>query len=446
MMRRSFLQASPAFAAGTDTPRAFLERCLAEIEAREGQVKAFVETAIPAARQAADEASARWKAGRALSSIDGMPIGVKDVIETKDMPTSMGSPLFTGWRSGRDSASVAALREAGAVIIGKTVTTEFAASFPGPTCNPHDLTRTPGGSSSGSAAGVAAGFFSAGLGTQVVGSIVRPSSFCGVYGFKPSLGGINRLGSHDFMSQSCQGVLAASLADVWHVVMEVVARTGGDPGYPGVAGPMHLPPQKMPKRLVFLETTGWSKVAPELKGAMEQAFAKLTSKGIEIINRSMSADIAAAEEAITDALRITREVNCWESRWPLNIYAERDASKLSPEMQARAKEAASMTPDQYRTAMAHRDAIRASYAKLKTVGDAIITLSAVGVAPVGLNSTGDPAFAVPGSLLGVPALSLPVFSQNGLPVGLQLMGFEQCDADLFAIARSVEEIVGQVTV
>jgi Asp-tRNA(Asn)/Glu-tRNA(Gln) amidotransferase A subunit family amidase len=375
-----------------------------------------------------------------------MPIGVKDVIETKDMPTGMGSPLFTGWRSGRDSASVAALREAGAVILGKTVTTEFAASFPGPTCNPHDLTRTPGGSSSGSAAGVAAGFFSAGLGTQVVGSIVRPSSFCGVYGFKPSLGGINRLGSHDFMSQSCQGVLGASLADVWHVVMEIVARTGGDPGYPGVAGPMTLPPQKMPKRLVFLETTGWSKVSPAIKSAMEQAFAKLTARGVEIVNRSMSADVAAAEDAITDALRVTREVNCWESRWPLNIYAERDASKLSPEMQARAKEAASMTPDQYRASTARRDAIRATYAKLKTVGDGIITLSAVGVAPVGLNSTGDPAFAVPASLLGVPALSLPLISENGLPVGLQLIGYEQCDADLFAIARSVQEIVGQVAV
>jgi len=444
MTLRSFAQSLPAFTAGTDTPRAFLERCLAEIEAREGQVKAFVETAIPAARQAADEATARWKAGKPLSSIDGMPIGVKDVIETKDMPTGMGSPLFTGWRSGRDSASVAALREAGAVIIGKTVTTEFAASFPGPTCNPHDLTRTPGGSSSGSAAGVAAGFFSAGLGTQVVGSIVRPSSFCGVYGYKPSLGGINRLGSHDFMSQSCQGVLAASLADVWHVVMEIVARTGGDPGYPGVAGPMTLPPQKMPKRLVFLETTGWSKVSPALQSAMQEAFAKLSAKGIEIINRSMNADVAAAEEAITDALRITREVNCWESRWPLNIYAERDVTKLSPDMQARAKEAASMTPDQYRAACAHRDAIRAAYAKLKATGDAIITLSAVGVAPVGIKSTGDPAFAVPGSLLGVPALSLPLISQNGLPVGIQLMGFEQCDADLFAIARSVQETVGQV--
>jgi Asp-tRNA(Asn)/Glu-tRNA(Gln) amidotransferase A subunit family amidase len=291
---------------------------------------------------------------------------------------------------------------------------------------------------------VAAGFFSAGLGTQVVGSIVRPSSFCGVYGYKPSLGGINRLGSHDFMSQSCQGVLAASLADVWHVVMEIVARTGGDPGYPGVAGPMTLPPQKMPKRLVFLETTGWSKVSPALQSTMQEAFAKLSAKGIEIINRSMNADVAAAEEAITDALRITREVNCWESRWPLNIYAERDVTKLSPDMQARAKEAASMTPDQYRAACAHRDAIRAAYAKLKATGDAIITLSAVGVAPVGIKSTGDPAFAVPGSLLGVPALSLPLISQNGLPVGIQLMGFEQCDADLFAIARSVQETVGQV--
>ena len=133
------------------------------------------------------------------------------------MPTEQGSPLFAGWRGGRDAAAVAALREAGAVIIGKTVTTEFAAAQARGTRNPWDLTRTPGGSSSGSAAAVGAGMVPAALGTQVVGSAIRPASFCGCFGYKPSVGGINRGGSFDEFSQSCTAVLAASLSETWSV-------------------------------------------------------------------------------------------------------------------------------------------------------------------------------------------------------------------------------------
>ena len=141
-----------------------------------------------------------------------MPIGIKDIIETIDMPTENGSPLFAGFRSERDAASVAALREAGAVIVGKTVTTEFAWMQPRATRNPWDLTRTPGGSSSGSAAAVAVGAISVGIGTQVFGSIVRPASFCGCFGFKPTVGAINRGGSHDALSQSTHGPIAAKSA------------------------------------------------------------------------------------------------------------------------------------------------------------------------------------------------------------------------------------------
>src|SRR5215470_12823437 len=162
------------------------------------------------------------------------------------LPTGMGSPLFDGWCSGRDAAAVAALREAGAVILGKTVTTEFATTEPRGTRNPWDLARTPGGSSSGSAAAVAAGLVSAALGTQVMGSIARPASYCGCVGFKPSVGAINRGGSHDELSQSCMGVLAATLEDAWQVVSEIAARAGGDPGYPGLVGPLRMPAPAKP--------------------------------------------------------------------------------------------------------------------------------------------------------------------------------------------------------
>src|SRR5438445_13235632 len=169
------------------------------------------------------------------------------------MPTQMGSPLFAGWRGERDAAAVYALREAGAVIVGKTVTTEFAATHPRGTRNPHDPRRTPGGSSSGSAAAVATGMVPAALGTQVVGSILRPASFCGCVGFKPTVGAINRGGSHDGLSQSVHGPIAASLPEAWQVAYEIAERAGGDPGFPGLYGPATPPAPLQPRKLAVLE-------------------------------------------------------------------------------------------------------------------------------------------------------------------------------------------------
>src|SRR5271155_4701852 len=167
---RSYLAASQDFASGKATPRQFLEDSLALLEQWEPRIGAFVTTNVPAARAAADRSAARWRETRPLSPIDGMPVGIKDIIETVDMPTQMGSPLFAGWRSEKDAASVRALRDAGAVIVGKTVTTEFAASEPRGTRNPWNTAHTPGGSSSGSAAAGAPGIASAALGTQGIGS------------------------------------------------------------------------------------------------------------------------------------------------------------------------------------------------------------------------------------------------------------------------------------
>jgi Asp-tRNA(Asn)/Glu-tRNA(Gln) amidotransferase A subunit family amidase len=182
----SFVGATADFGAGKDTPRDLLERCLARVEEFEPAVGAFACHDVAAARSAADRSAERWRAGRPLSPIDGMPLGIKDIIETADMATEQGSPLFVDCHTGRDAASVAALREAGAVILGKVVTTEFALTEPRGTRNPWDSARTPGGSSSGSAAAVACGMVPAALGTQVVGSILRPASFCGCVGFSPA--------------------------------------------------------------------------------------------------------------------------------------------------------------------------------------------------------------------------------------------------------------------
>jgi Asp-tRNA(Asn)/Glu-tRNA(Gln) amidotransferase A subunit family amidase len=437
---KPYLAATPQFKSGSSSPREFLERCLVDLTALEPKIGAFVHLNIEAARNAADASSARWRAGCPLSPIDGMPIGIKDIIETIDMPTENGSPLFAGFRSERDAASVAALREAGAVIVGKTVTTEFAASEPRGTRNPHDLRRTPGGSSSGSAAGVAAGMMSAGLGTQVIGSTIRPARYCGCVGFKVTVGALNRGGSYDGLSQSSSGVLAATLEDAWQVAHEIAVRAGGDPGYPGLFGPASAPAAKKPRRVAFLETPGWAAASADAKRAMADALARLKSAGIEVLSPQSHPKVAAVEAAIAEARPLSMRINGWESRWPLNTYRNRDASKLSSVMLARLAEAEAMSLDEYRSDLAQRDKIRALHAELAADCDACVSLAAPAAAPMGLESTGDPNCTVHVSLLGIPAISLPVLNDEGLPLGLQITGFINGDAEMFAAAASIKTL------
>ena len=236
----TFHDAIPAFRDGSDTPRAYLDRCIETIDAREPTIKAFAALNEAAAREAADASTARWQAGQPLSAIDGMPIAVKDLLETKDMPTQMGCDAYRGNFPKRDNAAVWALRQAGAVVFGKTVTAELGGSQPGATTNPFDPARTPGGSSSGSAAAVASRMVPAAIGTQVGGSIIRPAGFCGNVALKPSQGGINR-GERQATSMSTHGVHAACIEDMWQVAIEIAQRAGGDRGYPGLLGPKRRP-------------------------------------------------------------------------------------------------------------------------------------------------------------------------------------------------------------
>ena len=233
----TFHDAVAAFREGSDTPRAYLERCLAVIEAREPVIKAFVARNDDAARAASDASTARYKAGRALSSIDGMPIGIKDLLETRDMPTQMGCEAYRGNFPQRDNAAVWALREAGAVVFGKLVTAELGGAHPGPTTNPFDPARTPGGSSSGSAAAVAAHMMPAAIGSQVGGSVIRPAGYCGNVALKPSQGGINR-GERQTTSMSTHGIHAGCIEDMWYAAIEIVRRAGGDRGFREFVDPM----------------------------------------------------------------------------------------------------------------------------------------------------------------------------------------------------------------
>ena len=436
----SFYAASPNFEASKDTPRAFLERCLGAIAEFESTVGAFVHLEIEKAKATADRSSERWRQGRRLSQIDGMPVGIKDIIETFDMPTQMGSPLYAGWQSGRDGASVTALREAGAIILGKTTTTEFATRHPFHTTrNPWDASRTPGGSSSGSAAAVACGMVPAALGTQGLSSIVRPASYCGCVGFKPSVGAINRGGSLDTVDHSVHGALGASLADVWIVLREIANRVGGDPGFTGLRGPSRPLPARKPTRLAVLETEGWAQAAPEAKSAFAKAVDRVSAAGIAILRGANCRPVAKVESAIENAMAMVTAINAWDMRWPLNAYRNRDPSKMSKALLAQLDIAEAMTLEDYRACLAERVRMRAAHAELAQHCDAAITLAATGPAPSGLGSTGNGVFGVPGSLLGVPAISLPLLEAGQLPLGLQALGFADGDASLFATAAWLME-------
>jgi Asp-tRNA(Asn)/Glu-tRNA(Gln) amidotransferase A subunit family amidase len=200
---------------------------------------------------------------------------------------------------------------------------------------------------------------------------------------------------------------------VWRVLREISQRCGGDAGYPGLLGPMELPAARSPKRLVFFETPGWAKCSDALKATTRGALAKLRKAGVEIIGRKDSAEVEYLEQAFDICIRLTREINGWESIWPINIYRDRDASKISKPMLERLAEAEAMKPSDYHRALVERATLRAAYAKLVERADACVTLAATGPAPVGLASTGDAAFAVHSSVLGVPAMTVPLLRCRG---------------------------------
>lgn len=415
---------------------AFLRRCLEVIDRRESDIHAFVALDREGAELAASASSARWKTGSPLSPIDGMPVGIKDVIETACLPTGQGSARFAGSRTERDAAAVFALREAGAIILGKTVTTEFAATYPGETRNPCDLERTPGGSSSGSAAAVAAGMLPAALGTQVVGSIIRPASYCGVYGYKPSFGALNRGGSNDQLSQSCLGVLGASLDDVRAVAAEIAERVGGDPGHPA----LHLSAATdvRPTTLAVLELAASGEADPAVREAFAMLRKRIQHGGIRLDDRHSDPGLERLEQLLVNAFAETRRIVTWESVWPLRGYAELADHRLSAHTLARVQEGRGLTPADYLAALTQRSAVRGLSNEVLGGYDAVISLAATGVAPIGIASTGNPGQNVAASYLGAPVVSLPAMHIAGLPLGLQVMGRPGGDSALFAVASRLQ--------
>lgn len=442
----TFHDALDDFRNGTDTPRDYLERCLATIDAHEATVKAFVTVNHEGARQAADVSTTRWKAGAPLSPIDGLPIGIKDLLETKDMPTQMGCLAYEGNFPRRDNAAVWALREAGAVIVGKTVTAELGGAHPGPTTNPFNAAHTPGGSSSGSAAAVAARMLPAAIGTQVGGSIIRPAAYCGNFALKPTQGGINR-GERQATSMSTHGAHAGCLEDVWQVSIEIAKRAGGDRGALGLFGPDYPPSARMPERLAVLQTEGWTEVDDASKNQFEALLETLAARGVTILRREDNPLLDSLERAIDGARDTCNAITSWENRWAQRNLVDQNPHGVSERAQRTLARAEAMTPDDYRAALLRRDEAQLRHRNLAGIADAAISLSCPGPAPLWpgdvpgqpllARPTGDPVFNFPSSLLFAPAVTMPLISVNALPVGVQLIGQMHEDATMVGFARWV---------
>ena len=427
---RTFHDAVPAFLDGSNTPRDYLERCLETIEAREPEVKAFVVTNVEGAREAADRSSERYRDGRPLSPVDGMPVCIKDLYETVDMPTQMNSPVYEGWQSNRDAAHVYALRMGGASIVAKTVTTEFGQATPGPTRNPFDLARTPGGSSSGTAAAVGAGMLPAGSGSQVRGSIQRPAGYCGNYALKPTFGALNRGGGHSMSpSQSVLGVHAGSLEDCWRTAFHISSTVGGDAGHPGLYGKPALEAAVKPRRLARLETRAWPDTEEETREIFDRFVSDVAGHGVEIVSRRDDERVEALERALLTIPGFMFDIFAYEMRWPTWGYRDMEGDLLSEAVLERLARGETLSPEDYRDRLAMRDELRRTFAALAGALDGYLTLSAKGPPPVGM-PVGDPVYGDVSSCLGAPAWNLPLLADHNLPMGVQLLGHPHEDYDL----------------
>jgi Asp-tRNA(Asn)/Glu-tRNA(Gln) amidotransferase A subunit family amidase len=417
---------------GVVTSVEVVQACLARVREIDEQVQAWTfldpEHALAQAR-AADE---HRLSGQPIGALHGVPVGLKDIIDTADMPTENGSVLHAGRTPSRDASVVARLRAAGAVILGKTVTTEFATRTPGKTRNPHDPAHTPGGSSSGSAAAVAAGMVPLALGSQTTGSTIRPASYCGAYGFKPTHGLIPRHGMFQ-LSRTLDhvGLFARNVEDIALLLEELAAHDERDPDsrprarvpYRAVAA--EAPP--LTPMFAFVKTSLWDRVDADAREAFAELVADLGDRVEELELVTPSDEMLEWQRAIGGAeiaINLRRE---WD----------KGRDKLSPALRARIEQGREVRAVDYLRALGRIPELNASLTELfEQRYDAILTPAAFGTAPKGLESTGDPAFCALWTLCGMPALNVPLMQgANGLPLGVQLVGARHRDAQLLRTAR-----------
>ncbi len=418
----SCTEIAQGIAAGKFTAKALTRDCLDRIVAREETVKAWA-TVDP--EQALAQARALDRGPR-RGALHGVPIGVKDVIDTFDLPTEMGSPIYQGNRAPCDAACVAVARAAGAVILGKTVTAEFAGMFPGPTTNPHNPAHTPGGSSSGSAAAVADHMVPAAFGTQTGGSVLRPAAYCGVVGYKPTFNLINRAGIK-FAAESLDtiGVITRTVDDAELITAAVIGKA-----------PARRTMEKAP-RLGLCRTPLWDTAQPETKHAVEDAATRLAAAGASVREIALPEEFSRLFEASRETIN-----NYERSKSMAGDFAAH-GDRISKVLGDRIKLGMAMRHDDYLAALRLAEDCRSKIEQAFDGLDAMISPCVKGEAPRGLNPTGDPAFQQFWTVLYGPAMSLPTHrGPNGLPVGLQVVARRYDDDRLFACARWIMAKLG----
>ncbi len=422
---------------GVITAEQVAESCLARVDEVDGEVQAWTFLDPEHVRTQARALDAARADGKPLGPLHGIPVGIKDIFDTTDMPTEDGTVLHAGRRPHRDCTAVAMLREAGAIIMGKTVTTEMALFGPGKTRNPHDATRTPGGSSSGSAAAVAAGMVPLAIGSQTNGSTIRPASFCGVVGYKPSHGLISRNGVLT-LSRTLDhvGVFAGSVADAALLAEIMMRYDPKDADMRPQARPevsrwaVEEPP--LPPKVAFLKTPVWDLAEEDTREAFEELVELLGENSVEEVELpTLFTEAVAQHKIIQDA----------EVAVNFGGDYERGRDRMTPQLVNIIEHGLQVPAADYIRALARIPLFLEAIEELFERYDAILTPSAPGQAPVG-TATGNPIFCTVWTLLGMPAVSLPLLSgNNGLPIGVQLVGQRGNDGRLLRTAHWLTEMV-----
>jgi len=425
------LQAAREIRAGRLTSEELVQSCLAQIDRLEEELEAWAFIDRELVMKQALQADLIKRTGRSLGPLHGLPVGIKDIFDTRDMPTEDGTILHRGRRPLYDATVVTRLREAGAIIMGKTVTTELAVFSPGKTKNPHDLTRTPGGSSSGSAAAVAAGMIPLAVGTQTNGSVIRPASFCGIYGYKPTFGWISR---HLALQQSRPldqvGVFARSIEDAALIAETLVGHDPNDPDTLLQAAPqlVQIQAEEPPvePKLAFIKTPVWE----HAEQATREAFAELVAA---LDDRVAQVDLPAPFDAAHEQHRMIMEADLARSFNHEYQTGKEHLSAVLLEMIERGRRVLAMD---YNAAVADIPGLYRGFDPIFEWHDAIITPATIGEAPVGLDTTGSPIFCTIWTLCGMPSITLPLLQgESGLPLGVQLVGRRGGDASLLRTAR-----------
>ena len=431
------VDAAAAIRSGEITSVELIDACLARIAEREETVQAWVYLDPEHARKQAQERHGSRQAGLPMGPLHGVPVGVKDIFDTRDMPTEDGTVLHAGRRPLQDCTVVGRLRTAGAIIMGKTVTTELAVLHPAKTRNPHDPARTPGGSSSGSAAAVADFMVPAALGSQTNGSTIRPASYCGIYGFKPSFGLISR---HGVLRCSRHldhvGVFARTAQDIALVAESIIGFDGHDPDIPVPAARPDLlqttrddPP--VTPSLAFVKTPVWD----QADAITQEAFAELIEAlGDHVTEVSLS-------DAFDDAVTSLRTVMDADLAFNFAKDFERAADKFSDTLRPIIERGQQVLAVDYNRGLERREALNRSLEGIFERYDAIVTPAATGEAPpISDGGTGNSIFCTIWTLCGTPALSMPILrGGDGLPLGVQLVGRRGDDARLLRTARWLAE-------